>query len=426
MYTAPRPTLPDAPGGASVQSDRTGPGRPGARVVGPTALLLGITSALTDASTEMVAAVLPVFLTLQLGLTPLQFGFVDGLYQGASVLVRVLAGYVSDRWRRLKLVAASGYALSAASKFALLGVGTSLPLISAAVAADRTGKGIRSAPRDALIAADTHPSALGRAFGLHRALDTAGAAAGPLLAFAVLALAPGDYDAVFLVSACLAVVGLAVLVLLVRERPERLVRPDRPASLRRAFGLLGDRTYRRTVVAAGLLAVLSLSDGFLYLVLQRRLSLATELFPLLFLGTAIAYLVLAVPLGRLADRVGRLRVFIAGHVVLMMVYVVLQVPLMGALTLALVILLLGAHYAATDGVLTAAIVGLVPADLRTSGIALAQTAVAAGRLLAAVAFGAVWTMVGRGPALLLFTVALGLALPVAARLLLSAGTTSRA
>ena len=426
MYTAPRPTLPDAPGGASAQSDRTGPGRPGARAVGPTALLLGITSALTDASTEMVAAVLPVFLTLQLGLTPLQFGFVDGLYQGASVLVRVLAGYVSDRWRRLKLVAASGYALSAASKFALLGVGTSLPLISAAVAADRTGKGIRSAPRDALIAADTHPSALGRAFGLHRALDTAGAAAGPLLAFAVLALAPGDYDAVFLVSACLAVVGLAVLVLLVRERPERLVRPDRPASLRRAFGLLGDRTYRRTVVAAGLLAVLSLSDGFLYLVLQRRLSLATELFPLLFLGTAIAYLVLAVPLGRLADRVGRLRVFVAGHVLLMLVYVVLQVPLMGALTLALVILLLGAHYAATDGVLTAAIAGLVPADLRTSGIALAQTAVAAGRLLAAVAFGAVWTMVGRGPALLLFTIAIGLALPVAARLLLCAGTTSRA
>lgn len=423
MYTAAPPTLPD---GSGELASAPGSGRAGVRLVGRTALLLGITSALTDASTEMVAAVLPVFLTLQLGLTPLQFGFVDGLYQGASVLVRVLAGYVSDRWRRLKLVATCGYALSAASKFALLGVGTSLPLISAAVAADRTGKGIRSAPRDALIAADTHPSALGRAFGLHRALDTAGAAAGPLLAFAVLALAPGDYDAVFLVSACLAVVGLAVLVLLVRERPERLIRPDRPASLRRAFGLLRDRAYRRTVAAAGILALLSLSDGFLYLVLQRRLALATELFPLLFLGTAVVYLVLAVPLGRLADRVGRLRVFVAGHVVLVMVYVVLQVPLMGALTLALVILLLGAHYAATDGVLTAAVAGLVPTELRTSGIALAQTAVAAGRLLAAVAFGAVWTMVGRGPALLLFTVALGLALPVAARLLLSAGTTSRA
>lgn len=410
MYFTARPELPDTP---PAPGTHTG----GRRGIGTAAVLLGVTSLFTDASAEMVTAILPIFLTLQVGLSPLQYGFIDGLYQGGSVLVRLVAGYASDRSSRPKAIAGTGYALSAVSKLALLGVGTSLPLTGATIAADRIGKGIRSAPRDALIAADADPAMLGRAFGVHRSMDTIGAALGPLLGFAVLVAAPGDYNAVFLVSLALAVIGLAVLVLFVRESPPRAVDAPR-VSLRRAVGLVRDRTFALTVAAATVLAVLTLSDAFLYLVLQRKQSVTLAYFPLLFLGTAAVFLVLAVPVGHLADRIGRLRVFLAGHVALLGAYAALQVRAPVAVSVTLTLLLLGTYYAATDGVLAAAVAQIVPAELRSSGIALAQTAVAAGRLFAAVVFGLLWTWFGRDQALLSFTLALVVCLPVAAALLL--------
>lgn len=136
----------------------------------------------------MVTAVLPVFLVLQVGLTPLAYGVVDGTYQGVTVAVRPLGGWAADRWRRPKLVCGVGYGLSAVTKLGLLGVGSAAST-SAVLAVDRTGKGLRTAPRDAIVAAAAEPALLGRALGVHRALDTAGAMLGPLIAFAVLAAA---------------------------------------------------------------------------------------------------------------------------------------------------------------------------------------------------------------------------------------------
>jgi len=389
-------------------------------------LLLGTVSLLTDVSSEAVAAILPLYLTAVLGLGPLAYGIVDGLYQGVSTIVRVAGGAVSDRTGRPKWVAFAGYALSALSRVALLPM-QGLAVISAVVTVDRLGKGLRTAPRDALICASSPQPSWGRAFGVHRAMDTTGAMAGPLIAFAVLLAVPGGYRTVFVVSFAFALAGLAVLGLLVPDvRPEGPAVPHAPRTAepaagtgrrrRPAWAALRDRRLRRLLLAAGLLGVLTIGDGFLYLALQRRDDFASQYFPLLFVGTSLVYLALAVPLGRLADRVGRSRVFVLGHLALLGAYAAASGPFSGPVPTLFCLALLGTFYAATDGVLAALSGRLVPPSVRGTGIAAAQTVVAGARLLASVLFGLAWTLTDRDTAVVLLIGGLVVALPVAMRL----------
>lgn len=388
------------------------------RVAG-TVLALGTVSMLTDVSSEMITAVLPVYLTLALGLTPLAFGVLDGLYQGVTVLVRLVGGYAADRLGRPKATATVGYGLSAVCKLGLLAF-TGATGIGAVLAVDRTGKGLRTAPRDALISAAVPPEELGRSFGVHRAMDTAGAMAGPLLAFALLLALPGDYHSIFLTSFVFAVLGVAVLATFVRERPRLAGAP--PVRLSDLRGLLRDRRLVLVAVVSGVLGLLTVSDGFLYLQLRADQAVSARYFPLLFVGTATVYLLLAMPLGRLADRWGRVRVLIAGHTALLLTYVTLltasSIP-RAALT-AVVLAGLGVYYAATDGVLAAIAASLTGPALRGSGIALVQTAVAGGRLFSAVLFGLLWTLWDQGSAMLAFALTLAVALPVTWRALRAA------
>ncbi len=171
-------------------------------------LLLGTCSLLTDISSEMVSAILPLYLVTTLGFSPLQYGIIDGLYQGASALVRLAAGFLGDRLRRHKLLATIGYGVSAVCKLGLAIVGSGLGGISALILLDRTGKGIRTAPRDAMISLTAPKRELGLAFGIHRAMDTAGAMIGPLIAFALLAAAPDAYQSLFLISFFVAILGI--------------------------------------------------------------------------------------------------------------------------------------------------------------------------------------------------------------------------
>src|SRR4051794_35112611 len=196
--------------------------------VGRTVLLLGLTSMLTDVSAEMVATVLPIYVVFALGASPLAYGMLDGLYQGASAFVRLFSGVAADRDGRHKSVAGARYGLSAVTRIGLLIFGGSVPGLAALLFADRTGKGIRTAPRDAMISLSTRKEDLGRAFGVHRALDTAGALLGPLLAVGILLVAPRRYDAVFVVSLAFALLGLAVLVVKVPRPARRPVAPGAP------------------------------------------------------------------------------------------------------------------------------------------------------------------------------------------------------
>jgi MFS family permease len=384
------------------------------RRVSSTVVLLGVVSLLTDVSSEMVASVLPLYLTAAVGLSPVAYGFLDGIYQGVSAFVRIAGGYAADRGGQPKWVAVLGYGVSALSRIAMLPV-AGFAAITAVVTADRLGKGLRTAPRDALIAEASDPSTLGRSFGVHRALDTFGAALGPLVAFALLVAVPGSYDSIFVVSFAFALLGVAVLVLFVPNL--RTAAGTARIGLRVALRQVGGGRLRRPLLAAGVLGLLTVGDGFLYLTLQERDNFAAGYFPLLYVGTNVAYLALAVPMGRLADRVGRGRVLVAGHGALFTCYLLAALPAGGiGLTLG-VLVLLGVFYAATDGVLPALISRLVPAETRGSGIAAAQTVVVLARFASSVLFGLLWSLQGPGRSLLLFAVLLAVAVPVAAWLL---------
>jgi MFS family permease len=383
--------------------------------VGRTVLLLGTTSLLTDISSEMVATILPIYIVFALGATPLQFGIVDGIYQGATAFVRLLAGVAADRKGRHKPIAAAGYAISAVCKLGLVLAGSSLAAISAVVYADRVGKGIRTAPRDALISLTSSPKALGAAFGVHRAMDTAGAMLGPLLAFGLLAAAPRRFDAVFVVSFCFAVIGVAVITLLVRDvRTAPAKPPSRRQAMASALSLLRVPAFRRLTLAAGALGLATLSDGFLYLGLQDRMGFAPRYLPLLFVGSALVFMVLAVPMGRLADRVGRGRVFVAGYLLLLAVYSSLLLPSISVGAVVIYLAAFGAFYAATDGVVMALASTLLPEELRASGMGLLTAVVATSRLFGAVAFGALWTLGGVEVAVLAFAGLLVIAIALAA------------
>jgi len=346
-------------------------------------------SLITDVSSEMVTAILPLYLVVGLGLGPAGYGLVDGLYTGATALLRLAGGYVADRARRRKLVAGLGYGISAAAKAGLLLAGGSLTGIGAAIVADRAGKGLRTAPRDALITLSTPPEGLGRAFGVHRAMDSAGAFAGPLVAVGVLGASAQAFDAVFVTSGCIATIGVLVLVLFVRDRPIA-TKTDKPVDVRLAAGLLRRGPIRTLLLGAALLGLSTIGDGFVYLLLQRREAIATGWFPLLAVGTSLAYLILAVPLGALADRRGRRRVFLGGYAALLVVYLILATSWSGWGALVTVLLLYGVFYAATDGVLMAVAAPLLPPELRTTGLALIQTGQAVAYLLSSVLFGLAW------------------------------------
>jgi MFS family permease len=429
------------------QPAAVGAGRRGARV-SRNVVVLGTVSLLTDVSSEMVAAILPIYLVFALGASPLQFGIVDGIYQGVSALVRLASGFLADRWRRHKEVAATGYGLSAACKAALVAIGGSVTAIGGIVLVDRTGKGIRTAPRDALIALSSTPSALATAFGVHRAMDTAGAMLGPLVAFGLLLIAPARFDAIFVVSLCFAVLGLAVLLLFADGRPRRpkASSPDRlmnshrldstihqsragaaetRPTLREAVALLAEPRFRTLVVAAGVLAVATISDGFVFLGLQRTLDLSLTAFPLLFVASAAVYMALAIPIGRIADRIGRRLVFVAGYALLLPVYAVLLLPSAGIPGLVLALCAVGAYYAATDGVLQAIASAALPDNLRASGLALLVTATSLAKLASSVVFGLVWTLGGLELAAAGFTAMLVVALLAAAFVLKRATEVAR-
>ncbi|WP_199442681.1 MFS transporter [Umezawaea beigongshangensis] len=396
-----------------VASVRTGtPERGRGRVPG-TVIALGTVSLLTDVSSEMITAFMPVYLlfTLQLGYA--RFGVLDGLHTGATAVLRLVGGHLSDRLGRPKAVAGVGYGLSAATKLLFPAVGTSAFGIGALLAVDRAGKGLRTAPRDAMIALATPADRLGAAFGVHRGMDTAGALLGPLVTFALLAQIGTVPGPVFVVSSCFAVAGLVVLAAFVREpaAPRRHAGPT--PSVGAGLALLRDPRFRRTTVATAVLGLATLSDAFVHVLVQRSTGVSPGLLPLLPLGTALVFLAAAAPVGRLADRCGRWRTFLAGHVLLLGVYALLLGPVGGTPVVVAVLLLHGLFYAATDGVLSARVSTLAPESLRGSALSVVQTGQALGRLVSSVVFGLLLQFADFGSAVLLAAGSLVAALVVA-------------
>lgn len=385
-------------------------GSAGRRNISATVWGLGVTSLLTDASSEMIISVLPAYLVLSAGLAPLALGMATGLHAAGPIFAIWIGGVIADRSGRRKLTAAAGYGVSAVCRlgwWALMPTPI-LSMVGLFIVGDRLGKGVRTAPRDALISLSVRPEQLATAFGVHRSLDAAGAAGGPLIAWLVLWYLPRRYDVVFFVSLVLAVLGLAALFLFVEDRPAGVVARPQPALVvGDALSALTDPSFRRVMLLALAFSFFTIGDPFLYLLVTQHSHSRPQWIPLLYSGTALSFLLFAVPLGSLADGFGRRRIFVLGHVSLLLAYAIVTAGrLPWPLTPAACVLLLGLYYAMSDGVLAGLAGGVLPAGTRATGLAWIATAVALGRLCGALMFGLLWTRFGDALAVRLFAVVL--------------------
>lgn len=379
--------------------------------------VLGAASCCTDIASEMLAPVRILFLVLVLG-TPLPLaGLIEGVAESTASLLKIVAGRLAGRvaWRRPLILA--GYGLSAGAK-PLLALAGAWPAVLALVFLDRIGKGVRGSPRDALLADATAPAYRGKAFGLHRALDTAGGALGPLLTVLVLARNgqtlpdllpdPAILRQVFAWSAPAG--AAAVLVLLLFLRPAPAPPPAAPAVPGTRSGVaaraLGAPFWRFTAIAT-LFALGNSSDAFLFL---RTIGLERwlEAVPLIYCGYNLVYAALATPLGALSDRWGRAPVLLAGYAAFALVYAGWAVANQGWHTWAL-FLLYGVYAAATDGVGKALVVDLVPRAARGRALGWFNGLTGLAALPANLLAGVAWDRYGPGS-----TFALGAALAAAA------------
>jgi MFS family permease len=379
--------------------------------------LLGMTSLFTDLSSEMISAVLPLYLTVELKFTPFQFGAFDGFYQAVTAPVRIVGGVLADRYRRYQEVASVGYGLSALCKIGLFAAGGAWRLVMIFLFLDRVAKGVRTAPRDALIVLSSAQQTRAEAFGVHRAFDTIGALLGPLVAFGLLGFIPNGFDVVFLVSFCLAVIGVGIVTLLVKNPDQFHHRNwiELRGGGHSSMELLCSRSFRVLLFLGILLSAATISDGFIYLTLQHRVHLGSHFFPLLSFGTALASCIWAIPMGRIADYIGRGRVFWGGHLLLGGAYGVLLLPSLGLMELIICLTLLGAFYAATDGVLAAIGGSVIPQQILTSGLALLTTAMVVARFLSSLVFGSLWAWGGSQWAVAIFGASLLAALVLSLR-----------
>ena len=369
-----------------------------AAAVSPVVWKLGFTSLLTDISAEMVNSMLPVYLVLYLHASPLAFGAIDGIYNGMAVALLGLAGgIVADRWRRHREVAATGYGVSCVCKLGLLAAGASTGWIGVVTAVDRVGKGMRTAPRDALLSLNSAPGMLATSFAVHRAMDAGGSLLGPIAAFLLASRMPNAYGSLWITSFVFGLLGVAVLTLFVQNP---LAAPNAVrVSLRGAVDFLrASGEFQALAVVAAILGLATVSDAFVYLLLQEQSGMATQFFPLYYVATATVYMLLSVPAGRLADRMGRKQVLLAGYALLATVYVLLGTETLTRGFPAIPLLLFGAYYAATEGVLMAIASSIIPAPLRTTGLALLTTGIGLGKMLSSLAFGWLWQSQGRSVA----------------------------
>jgi MFS family permease len=359
--------------------------------------LLSATSLVTDISSEMLTSVLPLYLLYQLQVSPAALGVVEGVHQGGAALVRLLSGAASDRWQRYRELLATGYGLSAVSKLGLLLVGPSVGSLLAVTWLDRIGKGIRTTPRDGLLSLSVPKHALGTAF-----------------AFSLLHFIPDGYDVVFAVSLALASIGVAIIVTFVKnpqQGPDAT--PTESAPLARLWSDVG---YRAVVVASFVLGLCTASDSLIYLTLQSALHFPRTWIPLLYVATPLVYLALSIPVGRIADKLGHLRVLFVSYSALLAVYVLGASATKIALGLPLLVAnvtLLGLHYASSDGVMMALTSRLLPVQRRGVGLGLVSAGVGTGKLLGTIAFGALWSSFGSGVALRALSFALALSLTFA-------------
>jgi MFS family permease len=374
--------------------------------LGRNVLALAAVSFFTDASSEMIYPLLPLFLTVTLGASAAFVGAIEGAADSVSALLKLASGWLSDRTRRRKPLVVAGYALASAVRplVAIAQTGAHVLLIRVT---DRVGKGIRGAPRDALIADSVDPALRGRAFGFHRAADHAGAVIGPLIVYVLMSQMAIGVRTIFWLAAIPAAIAVIVLIIGVRETPP--APPARPASPGPSTPAapaapLGTRFF--AYLAVLLLFTLGNSTDAFLLLRATELGVGAALLPVLWAMLHLVKSVSSTPGGILSDRRGRKPVIVAGWMVYALVYLMFG-HATDAWHVWALFAVYGVYFGLTEGVERALVADIVPAARRGAAFGWYNLAIGLGALPASVIFGTIYDRFG---ALTAFSVGAGAAM----------------
>lgn len=351
---------------------------------------LGFVSLLMDVSSELIHSLLPVFLSTALGASALTIGLIEGAAESLALMVKVFSGLLSDWLGKRKALAVLGYGLGAVSK-PLFALATSTGLVLTARLLDRFGKGIRGAPRDALVADITPPEMRGAAFGLRQALDTVGAFLGPLVAMGLMLLWNDDFRAVFWVAVVPGFLAVALLVFGVRE-PEMKHDGPRPNPIRRENLRRLPAAYWQVVTVGAVFTLARFSEAFLVLRAQQG-GLPLALAPLVLIAMNVVYAATAYPFGKLADSTSHSRLLGWGLALLVGADVLLAYSDRWGWVWA-GISLWGLHLAMTQGLLAAMVAATAPADLRGTAFGFFNLVSGLAMLVASILAGFLWDALG--------------------------------
>jgi len=349
-------------------------------------LVLGMVSFLTDFSSEMIYPLLPVFLTTVLGAGPAILGVIEGVAESTASLLKLVSGIVSDRVTDRKKLVLSGYGISSFAR----------PLIAAATGplavlvirfTDRVGKGIRTSPRDALIADSVDPVIRGKAYGFHRSMDHAGAIVGPLVATVLLAYVVSDIRTVFWLAAIPGILTVLLIIFKVKEVERR-----KGPSNGRFLGLFPHGRLRSYIIILFIFTLGNSSDAFL-LLQAGRLGVSPIMIPLLWAFFHVVKMFSTMPFGALSDRVGRRKIIIAGWGVYALTYFGFGFATT-ELHVWLLFTLYGLFYGLTEGTEKALLVDIAPSEERGSAFGWYNFAIGIGALPASLLFGLIWQEVG--------------------------------
>lgn len=366
--------------------------RPARRQAIPAGIwVLGFVSMLMDISSEMIHALLPIYLVTVLGTSALTVGVIEGIAEATASITKIFSGALSDWLGKRKALAALGYGLAALTK-PIFPLAPSVGWLVAARFIDRIGKGIRGAPRDALVADLAPPHLRGAAFGLRQSLDTLGAFAGPLLAIAVMWLTANDFQAVFWIAVIPAFLSAGLIIVAVKEpeRPKDL-RPVRMPLHRDELHRLG-ASYWWVVAIAAVFTLARFSEAFLVLRAQS-LDLPLVFIPIVLVIMSLAYSLSAYPVGILADRMDKITLLIVGLLLLLVADIVLAYA-QGMIGLAVGVVLWGLHMGFTQGLLAALIAETAPPELRGTAFGMFNLITGVALLFASILAGVLWDWTG--------------------------------
>jgi len=352
--------------------------------------VLGAVSLLMDISSELIHSLLPVFLFTALGVSTFTIGLIEGVAEAAAMISRIFSGALSDYWGKRKSLAVLGYGLGAVSK-PLFAMANGAGMVFGARLIDRLGKGIRGAPRDALVA-DIAPAAVrGAAFGLRQSLDTVGAFLGPLVAIGLMLLWANDFRAVFWVAVIPAFLSVALLLFGIRE-PELKSRDARSNPIRRENLRRLSSAYWWVVGIGSLFTLARFSEAFLILRAQQG-GIPLALTPLVLIGMNVVYAMSAYPFGRLSDSVPHNWLLASGLAVLVVADIVLACSI-NWVWVWTGIMLWGLHMGMTQGLLARMIADAAPADLRGTAYGFFNLVAGVATLLASALAGLLWDQLG--------------------------------